>query len=366
LWESWLWELDATADVNAKLPLNHSHLVGLVLCRSLAAQLRVCGQAALGQRAPRLSAAQWATPVRAVVGAEHSLDAARPYNELAMKAHHEQVTHAQVRIAAMLCELPAATVAQHLAALFAQAGALLAAGGHCGGQAGGGAAAGGGARALLDDPDGLDTLTFTQNGKSASSPCWTHARIRHQLDVFLVLFRAARIVELAAPPPRGLPLHELHEFHKEAGMDRFHELGMRYDLPPGAVLSYMHLFSGMFNSVSQVVFYNYPDYVRRVQIDIDELNKGDQPIYALPPLLELEPTTPVFYEEAPLSPAPGHALTTPATDDFSGWRLYLVAGLLFLLTPCGKVWHDANVKVLMAPVAAARLAAARRSGQGAA
>jgi len=350
LWESWLWGLDATADVHAKAPLNHSHLAGLVLCRALAAQLAAHGQAALGAGAPALSAAQWGASVAGVVGEGPALGVRAAYRALAMKAHHEQLLHTQVSIAQLLCELPAATVAQHLAALFAQAGALLIAGGHCGAPAGGGGAP----VALLDDTSGLHTVAFTARGQSRTAPCWTHARVRHQLDVFLVLFRAARVVALAVPPPRGLPLHELHEFHKEAGMDRFHELGMRYDLPPGAVLSYMHLFSGMFNSVSQVVYYNYPDYVRRAQVSTAELNTGEQPIYTLGPLLELEPTTPLHYEEAPLAPPPGAALSAAPGADFSGWRLYLVAGLLFLLTPDGEVWHDPNVKVLMAPVADAR------------
>ena len=68
LWESWLWGLDATADVHAKAPLNHSHLAGLVLCRALAAQLAAHGQAALGAGAPALSAAQWGASVAGVVG----------------------------------------------------------------------------------------------------------------------------------------------------------------------------------------------------------------------------------------------------------------------------------------------------------
>jgi hypothetical protein len=188
-----------------------------VLCRALAAQLAAHGQAALGAGAPALSAAQWGASVAGVVGEGAALGVRAAYRALAMKAHHDQLLHTQVSIAQLLCELPAATVAQHLAALFAQAGALLIAGGHCGAPAGGGGAP----VALLDDTSGLHTVAFTARGQSRTAPCWTHARVRHQLDVFLVLFRAARVVALAVPPPRGLPLHELHEFHKEAGMDRF-------------------------------------------------------------------------------------------------------------------------------------------------
>jgi hypothetical protein len=40
-------------------------------------------------------------------------------------------------------------------------------------------------------------------------------------------------------------------------MDSFNELSMRWDLQPGAVLAYMHAHSGLFNAVSQVIYFHF-------------------------------------------------------------------------------------------------------------
>jgi len=236
------------------------------------------------------------TPV-VMLGNSAGLGEQLAYADLGMKAHHAQLLHTQVQISTMLETLPLANVKLHVLCLFVQAGSLLLKAStretssvHV---------------ALLDDLDGIYTVTADEQGNAHTLSewrMWTHARIRHQMNVFLLLFRVLFLAMHAtqAPEPQG-DLHEIHEFHREASMDRFYELSMRFDLPPGAVLVYMHLFSGMYNSVSQVVYYNFPQYERRKQMVLADLNKGIYNVFTMAPLLELEPDVKVLLFKSPLS-----------------------------------------------------------------
>lgn len=60
-------------------------------------------------------------------------------------------------------------------------------------------------------------------------------------------------------------------FHIESSLDDFGVIQQTMFLSPGQKLVYMHNFSGMFNDISQVVYFHYPDYMRAPQLEQSEL-----------------------------------------------------------------------------------------------
>ena len=89
----------------------------------------------------------------------------------------------------------------------------------------------------------------------------------------------------------------LHNYHREASMDDFYDLSMVADCPVGSIVQYKHRFRFLFHSVSQVIFFHYPNYARHKQIALTELQKSDcNFLHILPLLQQIDPDIPVFYE----------------------------------------------------------------------
>jgi hypothetical protein len=86
------------------------------------------------------------------------------------------------------------------------------------------------------------------------------------LDAFFCLFRYLWIMARetpvlpSVPDPEGLTLQR---FHFEAATDTYHGATMHDDVHCGAILQYMHRFSGLYHSVSQAVYFHKPTYQRR-------------------------------------------------------------------------------------------------------
>lgn len=98
--------------------------------------------------------------------------------------------------------------------------------------------------------------------------------IRSLLCSFMVAYRLIHwmrvsTVENMQPlgdgPPHASPIHQ---HHVNASLDEFYRLAMYYDLPPAARLNYRHMFSGLYNCISQPVYYHNPDYERRIQLPL--------------------------------------------------------------------------------------------------
>eukprot|EP00961_Rhodomonas_salina_P296453 3936363-Rhodomonas_salina.1 len=49
----------------------------------------------------------------------------------------------------------------------------------------------------------------------------------------------------------------------EATKDEFYKLGMHFDAFVGARLAYQHRFPGMYNCISQVIYFHSENYERR-------------------------------------------------------------------------------------------------------
>jgi hypothetical protein len=335
LWDQWLWVTDAREPVSFNSMLNESHLSGLALSRLCAAQATatperamVCGvHGDVLQASPQSFLGSQSLPQ---IG--HDVQ----YGELTMRALQQQLEHVQLYICALIQDVELENVVVHLGGLFARTGQFCAPPG---------------TRfaadfACYDDEDGLEASDGTP--ADARPRVWTCSRLRSTLDVFLLLFRLVALHEIAEEPDFNLPQQELFEWHREAGMDRFNTLSMRWDLQPGAVLSYMHAHSGLFNSVSQVIYFHYPDYERRLQLPLKALNAQDgvAAVHTLPLLLELEPDVEVYDEESPLN--------APIGSRHNTWRVLLTAGSCFLLSPAGVVFRSQNARALFAEVTSSR------------
>lgn len=60
-------------------------------------------------------------------------------------------------------------------------------------------------------------------------------------------------------------------YHIESSLDDFGTIQQIMFLAPAQRLIYRHNFSGMYNDISQVIYFHYPDYIRSAQIEESEL-----------------------------------------------------------------------------------------------
>jgi hypothetical protein len=89
----------------------------------------------------------------------------------------------------------------------------------------------------------------------------------------------------------------------------------------------------MYNCVTQVVYFHYPDYRRRTQQGLEDVRGGRSLVNCLSVALELEPDIPVCYEDDSLKP---------------GWNWMLVAGgRVYLVSPEREVFTGACIWPLL-------------------
>ena len=102
-----------------------------------------------------------------------------------------------------------------------------------------------------------------------------------------------------AEPPTLSPdsiMQELTEHHRECSLDKFYEISMAVDLPPGSITQYKHRHRENFHSLTQVVYYNWPSYARKRQESMSVILESLKHTHMLPLLHEMFPDVPVLYE----------------------------------------------------------------------
>jgi hypothetical protein len=172
------------------------------------------------------------------------------------------------------------------------------------------------------------------------------ACLRRFLNVFLVMYRnitlQRRCQYLADTEPVNCGIQKHHVF---AAVDDFHVISMNWDLMLAAKLVYMHDFSGMFNCVSQVVFFHDHNYQRRPPClqNIDNVAAGtagcsdsmDQSaLLTIPALLQLYPEVPLIFDDC-------HGLHD------GKWRWLLMGRRFYIMDPSQNIYYHANITVLM-------------------
>jgi hypothetical protein len=143
------------------------------------------------------------------------------------------------------------------------------------------------------------------------------------INIFVALFRAIEIALQAVPLPvsavdnshllscegfgRSVPSRYVSRvsgmikaYHVEASLDLFNVQQQLFFLAPGQRLVYRHNFAGMFNDISQVIYFHYPDYVRSPQVSIDQMSENA--MNSLSCLVNIIPQLRVMYDDDPWLP----------------------------------------------------------------
>lgn len=190
--------------------------------------------------------------------------------------------------------------------------------------------------AVLDDP--MDTQAPPGQDLGAdpeAARVLTPGALRRTAGTLLVLYRHLHLLAVARPP-RADAVHmpEICLHHYEASMSDFYLWYMHFQLPLAAKLNYKHDFPGMYNHVTQPVYFHNPGFERLPRRPMAE---RDAPaIHVLPSLCQLFPEVPVRFEEDAFD------LTKDA-----GWYWVLVAGRVYLVGPGPRVYYSPDARAML-------------------
>ena len=271
--EKWLWGVDPNAPVCATCALNEMHLLGLLIARYRARFFPQCMRVRLQQL--------WPLVVHGSV----------PVCDMSMRQIRDCAEDLQMHFADY-CEGEVQTA---LDAIMARFGEI---------------------NTMPDPPIGDDIASCDPERPGRLSL----AAIRRMTALLCVLYRHLHLASVAVDIPECTEYPDVLQCHARAAVDVFQLHMMHADIPPAARLIYRQDFSGMYNSITQVVYFHYPSYERKLQPTLADIRKGLCPAHCLCVALELEPSIPVRYEDDMLS------------DDGFVWVL-LAGGAVYAVGP---------------------------------
>jgi hypothetical protein len=185
---------------------------------------------------------------------------------------------------------------------------------------------------VFDDSGSTEPHTDAEGVVRLSKPA-----MRRMLGSFLVLYRHIHMLakcETIDPTPHDCGIRK---HHMEASTDDFHLLCMSMRLPVAARLNYKQDFPGMYNHVSQVVYFHDPQYERQVRVGMDKVSSGDV-MQVLPALRQLFPEIELAYEE-------DHINISKPTGK---WHWMVLPGRVYLISPNSRIYQSENVTTLIA------------------
>lgn len=193
-------------------------------------------------------------------------------------------------------------------------------------------AGGAGGEDLYDDPSETQPIRSREH---AGMMVLTPAALRRMVGSLLIMYRHIHLLAVCVKVgPAGF-LAPVSKYHYEASNDLFNLLCMHISLPVAARLNYRHDFPGMYNHVSQVVYFHNSQYSRIARSPLAEF-QTTAAVHVLPAIHELYPEIPIRYEEDRFDP------TRPG-----GWYWLLLAGRVYLVSPEPVVYHSDNVADLL-------------------
>jgi len=131
--------------------------------------------------------------------------------------------------------------------------------------------------------------------------------------------------------------------HVESSMDLFNLLQQMVYLAPGMRLVYRTNFAGMYNDVSQVIYFHYPRFCRLPQIPLKDI--PNSPHHMLPLISQLIPDISVSYDDDSVIPG----LTTFSTEKEKKWVWLICCSEVFLLeVEKAQVWTSSSLAGLVA------------------
>jgi hypothetical protein len=306
IWTEWLWKSNPEEAFAPGILMNRCHLLGLLVCRHQAANLTSEVEPAAAPCAdPRMT-----------------LMPKRP-SDMSLRELKDTVDNILIEWPRFIDRLPDNPRAgDNFKAVTALLDACLARFGHLASHPG--------PVCVFDDAS--CTEPHTVEGQCRL----TKPAIRRMLGGFLVMFRHLYLLSLAEdvdPEPHdcGVCKH-----HMEASGDDFNLLCMSMRLPVAARLNYKQDFPGMYNHVSQVVYFHNPQYERLVRVGLDQVSLGE-PMQVLPALCQIHPEVAIAYEEDHVD------LSAPTGK----WMWMVLPGRVYLIGPDSRVYHSENVTSLM-------------------
>lgn len=168
----------------------------------------------------------------------------------------------------------------------------------------------------------------------------TQACIRRTVCTFLIIYRHIHLLAVCKTIPGAWVECGITKYHMEASTDDFHLLCMHMALPVAAKLNYRHDFPGMFNHVSQAVFFHNSEYQRSPRVSLENL-KGAGAEQLLPALMQLHPSIGIRYEEDVMD------LSDSILSDGGGWFWLVVPCRVYLVDPAKVVWYSSDVTSLL-------------------
>lgn len=202
----------------------------------------------------------------------------------------------------------------------------------------------------MHDPDVLDCPDMVEE-RPGGRRFLSKTAVRTFSAFFYVTYRHVHLASTCIELAEGEPLEfELHSHLITASLDEFYRLSMYYDMRVGSILQYRHEFTGMFHSITQVMYWNNPCYERRRQLPQADILRGEQAESILPLVTQLYPDVRVLLEDDPLPrgfPAPGSATewdaATPMPRGNEDWIWIVLPGRVYLACSTGHVFYCRNM-----------------------
>ena len=187
-------------------------------------------------------------------------------------------------------------------------------------------------------PDIFDDVSETQpchEREHGDKIVLTPSALRRMAGSLLVMYRHIHLLSVCIKVRCQGFKAPISKYHYEASTDNFNILCMHNALPVAARLNYRHDFPGMYNHVSQVVYFHNTQYSRIARHPLEDAANAPA-VHVLPAIQEIYPEIPLKFEEDQFDP------TRPG-----GWYWVLIAGRVYLVTPEPKVLHSENIADLL-------------------
>jgi hypothetical protein len=309
LWDEWLWKTDPEEPFAPEVLLNRCHLLGFLFClsRGLDTQSVECRRRDIDSQ-QRLTLME------------------KPVGEMTLRELKDTIENLQIEWPAFIGRLEQNPCAQ------ANLDAVLQLIDQCVGRFGQLCM-----HAYREDVmDDLGSVEPTPG--SAGMLRVTRACIRRTVSTILVLYRHLHLLSVCETVPARWCDQGITKYHMEASNDEFNLLCMHLTLPVAAKLNYKHDFPGMFNHVSQVVFFHNSEYQRIPRVSLESLSTAGVE-HVLPALMQLYPSIGLRYEE--------DHIDLSESSEGGDWFWLVVAGRVYLIDPSRKVWYSSDVTSLL-------------------
>jgi hypothetical protein len=308
LWRRWLWGCDCNAlPLEQCCDMNEMHALGVLVC--------------LRERTRPVSLFKRPLNEETVGGLSVlHLHVETPVCALSLRELLDQLECLQLNWGPALSDWGPDTALKVLRALMARLGGIAHRAFPVGGQ-------------VLDDTQHVTPLPAAV---AAGLGVVSRKSLRQALCVLFALLRVRDVVARAMPVPRATPaevaevVQAMRQHHAEASMDTFNTLQQMLYLAPGQRLAYRMNFAGMYNDVSQVVYFHHPRYCRKAQLELPQIPRS--PMHMVPLIMQLLPQIGIGYEDDSL--VPGLTTTTTAAASAQAepdWLWLGCCGTIFLV-----------------------------------